>query len=99
MKGIVTEISRLRGGFELPAYPPPPTKWDPSLVCDLCHRSQKCWIINPLSKAITFKKKERKKKQNKIVSVGVPIVAQWVKNPTSIQEDSILIPGLAVQKY
>ena len=26
--------------------------------------------------------------------VGVPIVAQWVKNPTSIYEDVGLIPGL-----
>ena len=26
---------------------------------------------------------------------GVSIVVQWVKNPTSIQEDAGLIPGLA----
>ena len=26
---------------------------------------------------------------------GVPIVAQWVKNPTSIHKDEGLIPGLA----
>ena len=26
---------------------------------------------------------------------GVPIVAQWVRNPTSIYEDSGLIPGPA----
>ena len=26
---------------------------------------------------------------------GIPIVAQWVKNPTSIHEDVGLIPGLA----
>ena len=25
---------------------------------------------------------------------GVPVVAQWVKNPTSIHEDVGLIPGL-----
>ena len=25
----------------------------------------------------------------------VPVVAQWVKNPTSIHEDTGLIPGLA----
>ena len=27
--------------------------------------------------------------------LGVPIVAQWVKNPTSIQENAGSIPGLA----
>ena len=27
--------------------------------------------------------------------MGVPVVAQFVKNPTSIQEDAALIPGLA----
>ena len=26
---------------------------------------------------------------------GVPVVAQWVKNPTSIHEDSGSTPGLA----
>ena len=26
---------------------------------------------------------------------GVPVVAQWVKNPTSIHEDMGSIPGLA----
>ena len=26
---------------------------------------------------------------------NVPIVAQWVENPTSIHEDACLIPGLA----
>ena len=28
-------------------------------------------------------------------SLGVPVVAQWVKNPTNIHEDAGLIPGLA----
>ena len=31
----------------------------------------------------------------KICSTGVPIVAQQVKNPTSIHEDMSSIPGLA----
>ena len=26
---------------------------------------------------------------------GVPVAAQWVKNPTSLHEDTALIPGLA----
>ena len=31
---------------------------------------------------------------NRIESPGVPTVAQWVKNPTSIHEDMSSIPGL-----
>ena len=30
-----------------------------------------------------------------IGSLGLPIVAQWVKYPTSIHEDASSIPGLA----
>ena len=26
-------------------------QWNPSHVCDLCHSSQQCWILNPLSEA------------------------------------------------
>ena len=33
--------------------------------------------------------------QLKTVAKGVPFVAQWLKNPTSIHEDLRLIPGLA----
>ena len=31
----------------------------------------------------------------KICDIGVPVVAQWLTNPTSIYEDSGSIPGLA----
>ena len=31
----------------------------------------------------------------KIYTLGIPVVAQWVKNPTSIHEDAGLFPGLA----
>ena len=30
-----------------------------------------------------------------MVIIGVPVVAQWLKNPTSIHEHTSLIPGLA----
>ena len=30
-----------------------------------------------------------------IIKLGVPVVAQWVKNPTGICGDAGLIPGLA----
>ena len=31
---------------------------------------------------------------SRVEEVGVPIVGQWVKNPTSIHEDADSIPGL-----
>ena len=31
----------------------------------------------------------------KVFKIGVPIVTQWVKNPTSIHEEASSIPGLA----
>ena len=34
-------------------------------------------------------------KANKWTNLGVPIMAQWVKNPTSIHEDAESICGLA----
>ena len=37
------------------------------------------------------KEKERRKEGRKI---GVPVMAQWLTNPTSIYEDVGLIPGL-----
>ena len=38
-----------------------------------------------------FSKAEYIKKRS---ILGVPIVAQWVKNLTTVHEDEILIPGL-----
>ena len=37
------------------------------------------------------------KYENHLIKQGVPTVAQQVMNPTSIHEDSGLIPGLAQQ--
>ena len=39
--------------------------------------------------------KQEEEKQSKLRSKGVPIVAQQVKNQTSIHEDVSSIPGLA----
>ena len=47
------------------------------------------WVQSPaqeLPHASTMSPKKPK--------TGVPIVAQWVKNPTSIHEDASLLPGL-----
>ena len=38
---------------------------------------------------VILKNFQRKKKNN----MGVPIVAQWLTNPTSIHEDTASIPG------
>ena len=42
----------------------------------------------------SFPSKADNKLQLKVI-VGVPIVAQWVENPTTIHEHVDLIPGLA----
>ena len=47
------EIPRLGGESELqlPACTTATATSDLSSICDLCHSSRKCWILNPLSKA------------------------------------------------
>ena len=45
-----------------------------------------CW--NEVIGASSFSKQKYR-------ALGVPVVAQWVKNPTSIHEDAGLIPGLS----
>ena len=42
-----------------------------------------------------IKKDLNKKSSMKNAITGVPVVAQWLMNPTSILEDKGLIPGLA----
>ena len=48
------EVSRLgvESEAQLPANATATATWDPTLVCDLHHSSQRCWIPNPLSEAI-----------------------------------------------
>ena len=37
--------------LQLPAYTTATARWDLSRVCNLCHNSQQCQILNPLSEA------------------------------------------------
>ena len=53
-------------------------------VC-VCETFENCKAIQNLKK-FSFSQKGKE---------GVPVVAQWVMNPTSIHEDVTLIPGLA----
>ena len=47
------EVPRLGVELELQllAYTTATATRDPSLICDLHHSSQQCWILNPLGKA------------------------------------------------
>ena len=47
------EVPRLGVLSELPlqAYAIAAATWDPSCVCNLCHTSLQCWILNPLNEA------------------------------------------------
>ena len=51
--------------------------------------------IRPEISEIETKKTTEKISELKVGSLGVPIVAQWVKNLTSFHEDVGLILGLA----
>ena len=42
--------SQVKLELQLPAYVTAIGTPDPSHVCDLCHSSRQCWIINPLNK-------------------------------------------------
>ena len=53
-------------------------------ACDLHHNSWECQILNPLSEA-----------RDQTHNFGVPVVAQWLTNPTRNHEVLGLIPGLA----
>ena len=46
------EVPRLGAQIrvQLPAHTTATVMRDPSHICDLCHSSQQCWILNPLSK-------------------------------------------------
>ena len=48
-----TEVPRLGVKLELQlsAYTTATAIWDLSLVCDLHHRSQQCWVLSPLNGA------------------------------------------------
>ena len=41
-------------------------------------------------KSVELKKKKKKERNHSIlkITLGVPVVAQWVKNPTSIRGDA-----------
>ena len=57
---------------------------DPSHVCDLNHSSRQCQILNPPNKA-----------RDQTCILGVPVVAQWLTNPTRNHEVAGSIPALA----
>ena len=48
-----------------------------------------------LTKYVQNLVEENYKTLMKEIKEGVPVVAQWVENPTSISEDAGSIPGLA----
>ena len=37
--------------LQMPAYATATATWNPSRICDLCHSSWQCQILNPLSEA------------------------------------------------
>ena len=57
----------------------------PSGHCGIIHKSQ------AMGRAYVLLRMNRSRR----LGPGVPVVPQWVKNPTIIHEDTGLIPGLA----
>ena len=47
---VVTRLG-VESGLQLPAYTTATATPDLSHVCNICHSSQQCWILNPLSGA------------------------------------------------
>ena len=78
---------------------------DPSLICDLHYSSRQRQILNPLSEARNGTHTLMDTSQIHFccatmgtpskTNLGVPVVAQWLMNLTSIHEDADSIPGLA----
>ena len=70
--------------LQLPAYTTATATKDPSRICDLHHSLWQHRISNPLSE-----------EGDQTHILGVPVVAQWLTNPTKNHEVLGLIPGLA----
>ena len=49
----------------------------------------------PCAEGAALKKKKKKRKKENFLPTGVSVVAQQLTNPTSIHEDTGLIPALA----
>ena len=78
------EVPRLgvESELQLLAYTTATATPEPGLVSDLHHSSWQRWILNPLREAT-----------DQTCILGVPVVAQWLTNPTRNHEVAGLIPG------